>query len=119
MAGHLADPGLLVVEGWVEPDAWVAPRASAQAETADDVVAARVVVSGREGDVSLLEMHYVVATVDGIEHAREIHRMGLFTAEQYRDAFVAAGLDYERVDGLTGRGVHLGLTRGGPRTTAG
>jgi hypothetical protein len=109
MAVHLDEPGLLVVEGWVEPDRWVAPRASAQAETAEHMVATRVVVSGREGDVSTLEMHYVVATLDGIEHAREIHRMGLFTAEQYRDAFVAAGLDYERVDGLTGRGVHLGL----------
>jgi SAM-dependent methyltransferase len=119
MADHLDEPGLLLVEGWVEPDRWDAGRASAQAETAADVVAARVIVSGREGDVSTLEMHYLVATVDGIEHAREIHRMGLFTSEQYRDAFVAAGLDYERVDGLTGRGVHLGLKGAGLPTAAG
>ena len=109
MAEHLNDPGLLVVEGWVESGAWEGSLARAQAETADDVVAARVILSGREGDVSTLEMHYLVATVDGIEHVREMHRLGLFTAEQYRNAFLAAGLAYERVDGLSGRGVHLGV----------
>jgi hypothetical protein len=36
--------------------------------------------------------------------------MGLFTAEQYRAAFEAAGLHYERADGLTGRGLHVGVT---------
>ena len=69
---------------------------------------ARVVVSGREGDVSTLEMHYLLATVDGVEHVEEVHRMGLFSADQYRAAFEAAGLRYERADGLTGRGLHIG-----------
>ena len=74
-----------------------------------------IILSARDDDVSMLEMHYLVATIDGIEHVREVHRMGLFTPEQYRDAFVAAGLAYERVDGLTGRGVHLGLKGAAPR----
>ena len=116
MGEHLREPGLLVVEAWVEPDAWQTPRVTAQAETADDIVAVRVIVSGREGDVSTLEMQYLMATVDGVEHVREVHRMGLFTEEQYRDAFTAAGLAYERADGLTGRGLHLGLK--GTRSTS-
>ena len=73
--------------------------------------AARVVVSGRDGDVSTIDMHYLLATVDGVEHIEEVHRMGLFTADEYRAAFEAAGLRYERVDGLTGRGVHVGVRR--------
>jgi SAM-dependent methyltransferase len=114
MAAHLQDPGLLVVEGWVERDAWDDDhRATAQAATAPDIVATRVIFSGREGDVSTLDMHYVLATIDGVEEVREVHRLGLFTPEQYRDAFVAAGLAYERVDGLSGRGVHLGLNGAG------
>ena len=78
----------------------------------------RAWAASRDGDVSTLEMQYLVATYDGTEHTREVHRMGLFTAEQYRDAFVAAGLAYERVDGLTGRGVHLGLKGAGLKTAA-
>jgi SAM-dependent methyltransferase len=109
MAAHLTAGGVLVVEGWVERDAWEDNRASAQSAVGDDLVAARVVVSGRDGDVSTIEMHYLIATLDGIEHVEEVHRMGLFTGEQYRDAFEAAGLRYERRDGLTGRGLHLGI----------
>jgi SAM-dependent methyltransferase len=109
MAGHLTPGGVLVVEGWVERDAWQESRASARAEVADDLVATRVILSGREGDVSTLEMHYLLATRDGIEHVQEVHRMGLFTGEQYRAAFEAGGLRYERVDGLSGRGVHVGV----------
>jgi SAM-dependent methyltransferase len=109
MTAHLSDGGVLVAEGWVEPDAWEGNRASAQSAVDDELVAVRVVVSGREGDLSTLEMHYLLATVDGVEHVEEVHRMGLFTSEQYRAAFEAAGLRYERSDGLTGRGVHIGV----------
>ena len=82
MAAHLTEGGVLVVEGWVEPDAWEGSRASSQAVVGDEVVAARVVVSGRDGDVSTIDMHYLLATVDGVEHVEEVHRMGLFTADR-------------------------------------
>ena len=110
MAAHLTEGGVLVVEGWVEPDTWKGSRASSQAVVGDEVVAARVVVSGREGEVSTIEMHYLLATVDGVEHIEEVHRMGLFTGDQYRAAVEAAGLRYERADGLTGRGIHMGIS---------
>ena len=110
MAHHLEDGGVLVVEGWIEPDDWVVGRASANAAVGDDLVAARVILSDREEDVSIIEMHYVLATLDAVEYVDEVHRMGLFTREQYRGAFEAAGLRYERADGLTGRGLHIGIT---------
>ncbi|MEX1009483.1 MAG: class I SAM-dependent methyltransferase [Acidimicrobiia bacterium] len=113
MAAHLAEGGVLVVEGWVEREAWEEPRARAQSAVDDELVAARVMVSGRDGDVSTIEMHYLLATVDGIEYVEEVHRMGLFTAEQYRAAVEAAGLRYERTDGLTGRGLHIGIRHAG------
>jgi SAM-dependent methyltransferase len=110
MAHHLEDGGVLVVEGWIEPDDWVVGRASANAAVGDDLAAARVILSDREEDVSIIEMHYVLATLDAVEYVDEVHRMGLFTREQYRGAFEAAGLRYERADGLTGRGLHIGVT---------
>lgn len=109
MASHLTPGGVLVVEGWVSPDDWVAGRASADAAVAPDLAAARVVVSERDGDVSIVHMHYVLATVDGVERVDEVHRLGLFDDDQYRAAFEAGGLRYERCDGLTGRGLHVGV----------
>lgn len=110
MAYHLTEGGVLVVEGWIEPDVWVVGRASANAVVGDDLAAARVILSDREDDVSIIEMHYVLATLDTVDYVDEVHRMGLFTREQYRSAFEEAGLRYERADGLTGRGLHIGIT---------
>jgi SAM-dependent methyltransferase len=117
MASHLTPGGVLVVEGWVAPADWVSGRVSADAAVADDLAVARVVVSDRDGDVSVVHMHYILATVDGVERVDEVHRLGLFDEAQYRAAFEATGLSYERCDGLTGRGLYLGIGGGSGITT--
>ena len=72
-------------------------------------------LSGREGDVSTIDMHYLIATLDGVEHVVEAHRLGLFTSQQYRVAVEAAGLRYAREEGLTGRGLHVGVNAAGAK----
>ena len=111
MARHVAPGGVLLVEGWIDPADWVVGKASAHSNVGEHAAAARVMLSGREGDVSTIDMHYVIATLDGIEHVAEQHRLGLFTAPQYRAAVEATGLRYAREEGLTGRGLHVGISR--------
>ncbi|MFI5046717.1 MAG: class I SAM-dependent methyltransferase [Acidimicrobiia bacterium] len=113
MARHVAPGGVLLVEGWIDPADWVVGKASAHSNVGEHAAAARVMLSGREGDVSTIDMHYVIATLDGIEHVTEQHRLGLFTAQQYRAAVEATGLRYAREEGLTGRGLHVGISRAG------
>jgi hypothetical protein len=50
-----------------------------------------------------------MATAEGIRHVSEVHRLGLFTALQYRRALLAAGLDARDESGLSGRGVYVGI----------
>jgi SAM-dependent methyltransferase len=111
MARHVAPGGVLLVEGWIDPDEWVVGRASAHSNVDEAAAVARVMLSGRDGDVSTIEMHYLIATLDGVEHVIEHHRLGLFTAQQYRDAVEAVDLRYAREEGLTGRGLHVGVKR--------
>ena len=68
---------------------------------------ARVTLSGlRDERISTTEMHYVVATPAGVEHFVEHHELYLFTNDEMRSAFEAAGLtvDYDAA-GPTGRGL--------------
>jgi SAM-dependent methyltransferase len=98
MAAHLAPGGVLVVDGWVKPEAWL-PGVNVHALGASDeaTAAARVSRTWREGDRSHLDMRYLVATADGFEEANELHVLTLFTEEEYRQAFRAAGLEPEVV----------------------
>jgi hypothetical protein len=66
-------------------------------------------VSGVDGNVAILDFHYLVATPEGIEHFTEHHELGLFTPEQYLAAFTAAGLHVLRdSEWLEGRGMYIG-----------
>jgi hypothetical protein len=70
---------------------------------------ARATAVGREGDVSILDFDYLVATPEGTRHFTERHEAALFTDEQYRQAFERAGLAVELdEEGLIGRGLYLG-----------
>jgi len=99
MAAHLAPGGVLIVDGWVRPDAWwPGINVNALAETADGVAAARVARTWRDGDRSVLDMRYLIATAaDGFQQEQEIHELTLFSDAAYRGAFAAAGLDPEVV----------------------
>jgi SAM-dependent methyltransferase len=103
MAAHLAPGGVLVIDGWIRPDAWL-PSANvmAQAETGEDTAVARVVRSRRDGDRTHLEMRYLVATRDGFETIEEAHVLTLFGDQDYRSAFESAGLDPQVVPGPMG-----------------
>jgi SAM-dependent methyltransferase len=109
LARHLEPRGLGLVEPWLTPDVWMPGRPHLLAHEEPGLVLARATLSGlRDERISTTEMHYVVATPAGVEHFVEHHELYLFTTDEMRGAFEAAGLeaDYDP-DGLTGRGLWI------------
>lgn len=105
ISAHLVDGGVVVVDGWVRPDAWI-DGAAPTVETAqnDEVKVVRVGRSHREGATTHLELHHLVATSDGVEYLVDHHQLTLFAPEDYEVAFASAGLTCEVVAGpLPGR----------------
>ncbi|MDQ4089625.1 MAG: class I SAM-dependent methyltransferase [Actinomycetota bacterium] len=106
MGEHLLPGGVLVVEPWFEPDDWHDGAVFSEAAKAGDSAVSRVSRSWREGDSSVIEMLYAVATPDRTMSFTELHRMGLFTVEQQLEVYRAAGFTVEHeTPGLTGRGL--------------
>ena len=109
MAAHLEPGGVLLVEPWIEPDAWLPGKPALLTVDEPELKIARVTLTGRRGNTSILHFHYLVATPDGVETFEERMELGLFTAAELRSAFERAGLDVEHdPDGLTGRGLFSG-----------
>lgn len=108
MARHLNPGGILIVEPWLTPDNWQVGTQNIHAgEIATDKVC-RMTFSGREGNLSIVEIQYLRGTANGIEHYSERLEFGLFTRDEMTRGFAAAGLEvsYDG-DGLMGRGLYL------------
>ena len=110
MARHLEPGGVLIVEPWLDPSDWIPGHLHLLTVDEPDVKLSRASVAGLEQEVSIVDFHYLVATRAGVEYFTEHHELGLFTREQYRGAFEAAGLDVVHdEEGLIGRGLYVGV----------
>lgn len=110
LARHAAPGGVVVVHAWIAPDDWRAGKLTAELVDEPELKVAQLSRSSREGDVSVVEFHYLVLTPAGAESYVERHEMGLFAPERYRLAFERAGLDVVAHDPAAGggRGLHVG-----------
>jgi SAM-dependent methyltransferase len=113
MARHLSPGGVLIVDGWVRPDAWRG-ETSTHMETADDETTkvARVGLARRSGNKTRLEMHHLIATSDAVDYVVDHHELTLFELAEYTDAFAKAGLHVEVVDSpMPDRDRYIGTLR--------
>lgn len=110
MAQHVAPGGVLAIEPWFTPEAWRPWTVHGSlAIDRPELKVARLVRSEVRGRISVMPMHHLVASTEGVEHFVETHEMFLATEDEIAQAFADAGLrDVElRRDALV-RGLWLG-----------
>ncbi|MEY2458224.1 MAG: dTDP-3-amino-3,4,6-trideoxy-alpha-D-glucopyranose N,N-dimethyltransferase [Acidimicrobiaceae bacterium] len=111
MAAHVAPGGVLLIEGWIEPDEWLGSSVHAECGKIDGLAVTRVARSYREGRLTQIFMRYTAATVEDITTVDEHHTMRLSDPIEFERAFRSAGLTCERLPHLLhpGRSVFVGL----------
>ena len=111
MHRHTAPGGLIIVEPWLKPNDYSADKVHATFVDKPNLKIARMNVGEiSDGNISVLNFHYLVATPEGVEHFTERHELGLFTHGEYLSAFERCGMEtlYDEV-GLEGRGLYIGI----------
>jgi ubiquinone/menaquinone biosynthesis C-methylase UbiE len=112
MAAHAAAGGLVVVEPWFSPQTYWSGHITANHVDEKDLKISWMYIAQKVGLVSVFDINYLVGTPQSVDHFKEEHRLGLFTHEQYLDAFAAAGLEVSYdAKGLVGRGMYVGRRR--------
>ncbi len=108
MSNHLKASGILIVEPWFPPEDWQAGTMHLTVVDQPNQKIVRINVSGLKGKISFLNFHYLVATAKGVKYFYERHELGLFTHEEYQQAFHHAGLNvrHDQV-GVDGRGLYI------------
>jgi len=114
MHHHLSPGGVVIIEPWLTPQMYHAGHIGAVFVDQPDLKIARMNKSEVIDGISIMDFHYLVATPEGIEHFTERHELGLFSREDYLEAFQASGLEVVHdpdPEKLMGRGVYLGVRR--------
>ncbi len=114
MARCVSREGVLLVEPFITPGMVADGRPHAVFADHVDLKVVRMDVPRVHGRRLELEFHYLAADSDGVEHRRERHELGIFSADEIGEAFTAAGMRWEfDPDGISGhgRGLHVGQRR--------
>jgi SAM-dependent methyltransferase len=116
LAAHVAPGGVLILDGWVRPDAWrEGYRPEPEIARDDEATVVRLAASRREGDLTDLDMHHLVQTAGGVEYFMEHHRLALTPTEDYLAAVESAGLAARAIpDYMPGRDRVVGLKAARP-----
>lgn len=105
---HLAPDGVAIVEPWLTPGVLDPEKRFTHSGESQGVKVSRHSRVEIQGTLSRLLFDYEIDDHGEVRCVSEVHELGLFTTEEMRHAFQAAGLevDYDP-DGLTGRGLFI------------
>jgi len=111
-SNHLKKGGVVIIEPWLTKSTYEAGRPGMTTYDSKDIKVARLNNTRIENDLSILEMHYLIAERNkDIEYFVEKHELGLFEIDKFLEYMTKAGLKAKFLkDGLMkGRGLYIGL----------
>jgi len=111
-SNHLKKGGVLIIEPWFTKSVFWGGVPGMTTYDGDDVKIARLNTTKVEGDLSIMEMHYLIAEKnEDIKHFVDIHELGLFEHDKTLDFLKQANFKAEYLkDGLMkDRGLFIGV----------
>ncbi len=76
---HLKNEGLVIVEPWLTPENWYNGKIHMLTYERDNLKICRMNQSDSEGNLSVLNFHYLIGTPEkGVKHFEEKHELALF-----------------------------------------
>ena len=109
---HLKKGGVLIIEPWFTKSTYWDGHPGMTTYEGEAIKIARLNSSKIEGDLSIMEMHYLIAEKDkDVIHFVDTHELGLFDTNKTLDFMEKADLKAEFLkDGLMeGRGLFIGV----------
>ena len=113
-AAHLAEGGAAFIEPWFTREAFWVGRPSMTTYDGDDVKIARLNTSEIQGDLSVWDMHYLIAEKDkGVRHYVERHELGLFEVDETLRIMEESRLESQYISEalMPGRGLYIGIKK--------
>jgi SAM-dependent methyltransferase len=111
---HLVPGGIVLVEPWITPARFRPGLVNLETFGGRELPIARLTVARRRGQRSVLTMHYLVGSPEGVRSWAETHDLALIDEATFRKSFREAGLRARRLASRfsTRRGLWVGVKPG-------
>jgi len=109
---HLKKGGMVIIEPWLTKETFYEGRPQMTTYGDDHIKIARLNVSKVRGNISILEMHYLVAEKNKtVKHFVDRHELSMFEPQQILKFMRQAGLRarFIRNGLMKGRGLYIGV----------
>lgn len=105
---HLTVGGTVIIEPWLRPGVLDPTHVARHLGEANGVRVSRTTRVEVAGAMSRLLFDYEITDATGTRYASEVHELGLFTADDWRRAFLATGFEADHdPKGLSDRGLYV------------
>lgn len=111
-AKHLKIGGVVIIELWFSKRIYRVGLPHMNIYDGENIKIARLNISKRKGNISCLDMHYLIAEKDkDVKHFVERHELGMFKGNKVLDFMKKAGLKakYLKNGLMKDRGLYLGV----------
>jgi SAM-dependent methyltransferase len=111
-ADHLEKGGLTIIEPWFTKSAYMVGLPGMTTYDGEDIKIARLNTTKLEGELSVMDMHYLVVEKDrDVKYFVDHHELGLFEIDKFLELMEKVGLKAEFLqDGLMkDRGLYIGI----------
>jgi dTDP-3-amino-3,6-dideoxy-alpha-D-glucopyranose N,N-dimethyltransferase len=111
---HLCRGGLAIIEPFISKSVYDVGRPSITVYEDDDLKIARVNISEIDGDVSVMDMHYLIAERgEKVKHFVERHELGLFETDKTLEIMRKVGFDSHYLPGglMKGLDLYIGIKK--------
>jgi ubiquinone/menaquinone biosynthesis C-methylase UbiE len=111
-AHHLKEGGVVIIEPWLTKKSYIKGKVNLNTYEDANTKIARVSFSRVTGDVSYMDMYYLIAEKDkGVNYFKETHEMGLFEVDKVLKIMKSVGFKavYLKNGTRLNRGLYLGV----------
>lgn len=111
---HLKPGGIVIFEPWFNKETFTVGTPHMTTHDGEDIKIARLNVSAVEGNISILDMHYLVAEKDKeVIYFSDRHELGMFENDRILELIKEAGLEAKLVKESfrTDRGLFVGIKK--------
>ena len=111
-ASHLENGGVVIIEPWFTKSIYWVGHPGMTTYDSEEIKIARLNSTKLEGDISVMEMHYLIAEKNkDVKYFVETHELGLFEIDKSLEIMKDAGFEAEFLeDGLMKeRGLYIGV----------